>query len=115
MHEEACVCVQAQGLSAPCSPLWSKNASRSSCSCARTGTFSTLLPIVEQKCSRKRVFVCTHRGFQRAAPHCGGGEQLTVMAIEVHADCRGALLANPSRDAARWVAMVDKRNVDDDC
>ena len=70
---------------------------------------------MEQKCSRKRVFVCTHRGFQRAAPHCGGGEQLTVMAIEVHADCRGALLANPSRDAARWVAMVDKRNVDDDC
>ena len=26
LQPEACVCVHAQGLSAPCSPLWSKNA-----------------------------------------------------------------------------------------
>jgi len=52
-------------------PIVEQIAARSLCLCARTGTFSTLLPIVEQKCMKKLVFVCRHRDFQHPAPHCG--------------------------------------------
>ena len=43
------------------------------------------------------------RGFKRAVP--GKGEQLTVLAVEVHADSRGALLPDPNHDAVRWVRV----------
>lgn len=49
------------------------------------------------------VYSASCRGFQRTAPRIGGGEQLTVLAVEVQADCWGTLLPNPSSDAVRCV------------
>ena len=50
-------------------------------------------------CFLHAVCACHCRGFKRVVP--GKGEQLTVLAVEVHADCRGSLLPDPNLDAIR--------------
>ncbi|KAK9818869.1 hypothetical protein WJX74_003598 [Apatococcus lobatus] len=42
-------------------------------------------------------------GFKRLVP--GKGHQLTLLSLEVHADCRGTLLPDPRYDATRCIIM----------
>ncbi|GFH23879.1 DNA polymerase, partial [Haematococcus lacustris] len=47
----------------------------------------------------------SQRGFKRAAPG-SKGEQLTLLALEIHAACRGALLPDPRHDSVHAIVLV---------
>jgi hypothetical protein len=52
-----------------------------------------------------QVSIMLHRrGFRRTTP--GQGDQLTVLAVEVLAECRGTLLPDPKHDAVRCITMM---------
>ena len=53
------------------------------------------------------------RGFRKPAD--GQGEQLTILTIEMMADCRGSLLPDPKHDSvrcAKWVGCESVRCAD---